>query len=90
MTKIETIAAKFPNVGVQLSEQAQALRGQLTSIGFTCQDAANSDGLNWLLSDSTGQDIQASHPGLPMLHINSKMSIYGLKQAILALFSQAA
>lgn len=90
MKKIETIAAEFPNVGVQLSEQAQTLRGQLYSIGFTCQDAASGKGLNWLLSDSASQDLEASHPGLPVLHISPKMSIYHLKQAIVALFNQAA
>lgn len=90
MKKIETIAAEFPNVGVQLSEAAQTLRGQLYSMGFTCRDASETEGLNWLLSDGAGKDLEASHPGLPVLHTNSKMSIYGLKQAILALFNQAA
>ncbi|MBX9635022.1 MAG: hypothetical protein K2X44_08580 [Magnetospirillum sp.] len=90
MKRIETIAAEFPNVGVRLSDQAQALRGQLASIGFTCQDADKSDGLNWLVVDSQSRELEASHPGLPVLHTGSKVSIYGLKQAILALFNQAA
>jgi hypothetical protein len=90
MKRIEAIATQFPNVGVQLSDDAQSLRGQLYSMGFTCRDAANTDGLNWLLSDSTSRDLEASHPGLPVLHTNSRMSIYGLTQAIIALFDQAA
>lgn len=90
MKRIETIAAEFPNVGVLLSDQAQALRGQLTSIGFTCQDADKVEGLNWLLVDNQGQELEARYPGLPVLHTNSKVSIYNLKQAIVALFNQAA
>lgn len=90
MKRIETIAAEFPNVGVRLSDQAQALRGQLNSIGFTCQDVDNGEGLNWLVVDNQGHDLEASHPGLPVLHTSSKVSIYSLKQAILALFNQAA
>ncbi|MBC7952563.1 MAG: hypothetical protein H7Z12_12195 [Rhodospirillaceae bacterium] len=54
---------------------------------FIC---ASTEGLNWLLCDSTGQDLEASHPGLPVLHTGSKVSIYSLKANALMLLMDNA
>ena len=85
MKRIETIIARFPNVGLALSPKAETLPGQLASMGFVCQDE-QAPGINWLIADEAAEDVQARHPGMPVLRIGSKVSIYGLKQAIMALF----
>jgi hypothetical protein len=84
MKRFETITAQFPNVGLALSPLAETLPGQLASIGFTCQDE-QAPGINWLIADEDAEAVKARHPGVPVLKVNSKVSIYGLKQAIVAL-----
>lgn len=82
MKRIESIAAAHPRVGTLLSPEAAVLRGQLSSLGFTPCDADES-GLDWLVTD----DAAAQASALPVLQVTGKVSIYGLKQAILGLFS---
>jgi len=90
MKRIDTVVAQYPNVGLALSAKAETLPGQLSSIGFTCRDEQSPE-LNWLIADEAVDEVIARHPGVPVLKVNSKVSIYGLKQAILDLFnSQAA
>lgn len=89
MKTIETIATKCPNVGLVLTEQGQSLRGQLGSIGFICHEAATAEGLDWVVVDSTAKDndLATRFPGLPILAVAPKISMYVLKQAIVRAFN---
>lgn len=83
MKRIEDIAAAYPRVGTLLSPEAESVRGQLTSIGFTPCDGGDS-GLNWLITDGSADTPAAD---VPILRLNGNISIYGLKQAIIALLA---
>lgn len=80
MKRLESIAAAHPRVGTLLSFEATNVRGQLASIGFfPCE---GTDDVDWLITDGDTPDA-----GVPVLHLNGKISIYGLKQAVIALFA---
>lgn len=82
MKRIESIAAARPRVGILLSPEAAALRGQLSSLGFTPCDNTEA-GIDWLVTD--GADLPGAP--VPVLRLTGKVSIYTLKQAILGLFT---
>ncbi|MCR6630823.1 MAG: hypothetical protein NVV74_12670 [Magnetospirillum sp.] len=81
MSTIETIAAAHPKVGVLLSPDAQALRGQLGAFGFSVCDASE-PGIHWLVTDG-----DAPAAGVPVLRLPTKISMFKLERAILALFA---
>lgn len=81
MKRLEDIAAAAPRVGVLLSPDAATVRGQLASIGFAPQDDIAS--ADWIVTDSVDGPTGVK---VPVLHIEGKVSIYNLKQAIIALF----
>lgn len=86
MKRIEFIAAAHPRVGTMLSPNAADVRGQLAAIGFTPSDGVT--GVDWVITDDTA-DMAGTD--VPVLHLDGKISIYGLKQAVIALFdSQGA
>lgn len=81
MNRIDSLAASHPRVGAILSPETESLRGQLASLGFTpC--GGDDTGLDWLITDGAA----VAPAGLPVLHLSGKISIYNLKQAIIALF----
>jgi hypothetical protein len=81
MKRIESLAAAHPRVGAVLSPEAAVLRGQLSSLGFTPCDAGE-PGLDWLVTDGSTE----APAGVPVLRVTGKVSIYGLRQAIISLF----
>lgn len=81
MKRIESLAAAHPRVGAVLSPEADVLRGQLSSLGFTPCNVGDS-GIDWLVTDGTAD----APTGLPVLRITGKVSVYGLQKAIIALF----
>lgn len=86
MKRIQSIAAAHPRVGTVLSPDTASVRGQLASIGFTPTDGVA--GADWVITDDTA-DVAGTD--VPVLHLDGKISIYGLKQAVIALFcSQGA
>lgn len=99
MKRIEIIAAEHPHVGVVLSPQNASLSGQLRSIGFTCHDAANGEEgaiYDWLLIDP-GADaaliasvVERAGAQVPVLRLDHNVSIFALKQAVIALFKPKA
>lgn len=82
MKRIESLAAAHPRVGALLSPEAEVVRGQLYSLGFTPVDGAEA-GIDWLVTDGTGP----APADVPVLRITGKVSIYGLRQAIAGLFA---
>jgi hypothetical protein len=84
MSNIESIAATHPKVGVLLSPEAQSVRGQLGAIGFSPCDATDPDA-DWLVTD--GERTAIGTTSVPVLCVASKMSVFRLEQAIVALFA---
>ncbi|HLO77973.1 MAG TPA: hypothetical protein VK196_16080 [Magnetospirillum sp.] len=83
MKRFESIVAAHPRVGAHLSTETAVVRGQLASLGFAPCDA-DASGVDWLVNDDTSGPAPAVD--VPVLHLNGNISIYGLKQAIVALF----
>lgn len=81
MNRIDSLAASHPRVGAVLTPETESLRGQLSSLGFTPCDGDDA-GLDWLVTVGAA----TAPAGLPVLHLNGKISIYNLTQAIVALF----
>lgn len=81
MKRIESLAAAHPRVGALLSPEAETVRGQLYSLGFTPVDGTQ-PGIDWLVTDGAAE----APAGVPVLRIAGKVSIYGLRQAIVGLF----
>lgn len=81
MNRIEDITAARPRVGVLLSPEAAAIRGQLASIGFAPQDDIAS--ADWVVTDSPETPAGIT---VPVLHLHSKVSVFNLERAITALF----
>jgi hypothetical protein len=83
MSNIVNIAAKHTKVGVQLSPEAETVRGQLRAIGFAPCDA-NDPQADWLVTDGERATIGTTKP---VLQIQSKISVFNLERAIVSLFA---
>ena len=81
MKRIDALAAAHPRVGALLSPATETVRGQLYSLGFTPVDGAQ-PGIDWLVTDGAAE----APAGVPVLRVTGKVSIYGLRQAIVGLF----